>query len=281
MKHVSSAEEFRRWSARAKGNGESIALVPTMGYLHEGHLSLLRLARTHGDRVAASIFVNPTQFGPGEDLDRYPRDLSGDFEKLAASGCEIVFTPHPEDVYPDGFSTYVVPEGLGDGLCGASRPGHFRGVATVVAILLRISLADVLVLGEKDYQQLQIIKRMIRDLWLDVRVIPGPIVRESDGLAMSSRNAYLSPSERQLALAIPRALDRVATQFARGDRSVPSLVRTARGTAEEVAVELEYVEIVDAESLQPQSVIQRDAVIAVAARVGSTRLIDNRLLSIR
>lgn len=280
MKQVESADAFREWSSGTKSDGKTIALVPTMGSLHEGHLSLVHLARKHADCVAASIFVNPTQFGPGEDLERYPRDLSGDIAKLKAAGCDLLFTPKPDAIYPAGFATYLVPETLGDHLCGASRPGHFRGVATVVAILLRVSLADVLLLGEKDFQQLQIIKRMIRDLWLDVRVVASPTVRESDGLAMSSRNAYLSPDERQWATAIPRALDRVANQFAKGERNTSALVKAARATLAGVPVTIEYVEVVDADSLLPQTVVDRDAVIALAARVGSTRLIDNRRLSI-
>lgn len=279
MRTTSEPRDLAEWSRAQQEAGHRVALVPTMGYLHEGHLSLIRLARAHADKVVVSIFVNPTQFGPNEDLDRYPRDLEGDLNKLRSMGVDVAFLPEAETMYPDGFDTYVEPATLGDDLCGAARPGHFRGVCTVVMLLIRMSAANLLVLGEKDYQQLQIVRRMVKDLWLNVDVMSCPTVREADGLAMSSRNSYLSAQERQWALAIPRALDRVATQFAAGDRDVLSLIRTATGTLEEVPLELEYVRIVDAESLRPLTQIEQSAVIAIAVRVGNTRLIDNRLLA--
>ena len=280
MRTTSEPLDLRAWSEAQKAQGHRVALVPTMGFLHEGHLSLIRLARSHADKVIASIFVNPTQFGPNEDLDRYPRDLEGDLNNLRSAGVDVAFLPEPDTMYPDGFDTYIEPASLGDDLCGALRPGHFRGVCTVVTLLLRMSSADMLFLGEKDYQQLQIIRRMVKDLWLDVEVVAGPTVREPDGLAMSSRNSYLSPEERDWALAIPRALDRVATQFAQGDRNVSNLLQTAMGTLEEVPLGVEYIRVVDAESLRALSTIERNAVMAIAARSGSTRLIDNRLLAL-
>ncbi len=279
MRITSEPRDLKAWSEAQQLAGHRVAIVPTMGFLHDGHLSLVRLARAHADKVIVSIFVNPTQFGPTEDLERYPRDLEGDLNKLRSAGVDVAFVPEPEAIYPDGFDTYIEPATLGDDLCGAARPGHFRGVCTVVALLLRMSAANLLVLGEKDFQQLQIVRRMVADLWLDVEVMSGPTVRESDGLALSSRNSYLSAAEREWARAIPRALDRVATQFAKGDRDVASLIRTAVGTLEEAPLDIEYVRIVDAESLRPQLTVERSAVIAVAARAGTTRLIDNRLLS--
>lgn len=280
MKLIEQATALHAWAQSAKAGGQQVALVPTMGFLHEGHLSLVRLARTHADSVVTSIFVNPTQFAPHEDLARYPRDIKGDIEKLRSAGCDVVFVPTADEVYSDGFSTAIDPGPLAKTLCGESRPGHFRGVATVVLILVRISGADILVLGEKDFQQLTVVRRMMRDLWLGARVVSGPTIRDPDGLAMSSRNSYLNNEERQWATSIPRALKRGATQFARGDRSVPSLLKTVYGTLTEAPIEVEYAQIVDASTLKPITVVQRDAVIAVAARVGTTRLIDNCRLTI-
>jgi pantoate--beta-alanine ligase len=264
-----TAEAMRAWSS---AQSERIALVPTMGYLHEGHVALTREARRHAGKVVVSIFVNPTQFGPHEDFERYPRDEAGDLAKLAAAGVDAVFLPERAELYPSGFDTYVVPEALASGLDGAARPGHFRGVCTVVTLLFRITKCAVAVFGEKDYQQLTIIRRMARDLWLDVEVIGHPVVREADGLAMSSRNVYLSAQERQHALALSRALKAMQERAAR-DQDVAALI--THGKSFLADVKLDYLAIVDAESLRPLERLERPARALVAAFVGKTRLIDN------
>lgn len=269
------------WATEQRDAGRRIVLVPTMGALHAGHLSLVREAKRHGDIILVSIFVNPAQFGADEDLDAYPRPLAADIEALAALEVDAVFTPTPNTIYPDGFDTYVTPESMATVLCGASRPDHFRGVCTVVLLLFRMSRCHAAVFGEKDYQQLQILKRMSADLWLDVEVIGAPTVREADGLAMSSRNVYLSAAQRQEALVLSRALDRVAAAVDAGERGVAELLNIARTVVANTAgARLDYVDIVDAESLQPLTHIERSAVCALAVVVGDTRLIDNRRLSI-
>jgi len=278
MELFETAAAMRAWAdAQIKG-GHRVVLVPTMGYLHEGHLSLVEEARRHGDRVVVSIFVNPTQFGPQEDLDTYPRDLAGDLAKL--QGVHAVFAPRPDTMYPPGFDTYVVPHEREARLCGAGRPDHFRGVCTVVLLLFQITRCHAGIFGQKDFQQLQIIRGMVKDLWLDVEIIGMPTVREPDGLAMSSRNAYLSPEERDRALVISRTLDWMASAVASGRRDLASLAQEGRERIGQVAgVALEYLEIVEPYSLQPAETLgDRGAVCAVAARVGATRLIDNREL---
>lgn len=258
---------------RAFERSRRMALVPTMGYLHAGHLALVSEAKRRAELVCASIFVNPSQFGPNEDLARYPRDAAGDLAKLEGAGCDVVFMPEAAAIYPNGFSTWVVPEALVDRLCGASRPGHFRGVCTVVALLFRMTGCDIAVFGEKDYQQLAIIKRMNRDLWLGVDVVGAPIVRESDGLAMSSRNVYLDGGERKRALGLSRALNAITEARARGVTRVQDLIERGREVLGDV--ELDYLEIVDAETLEPLTNVDRPARALVAAKVGKTRLIDN------
>jgi pantoate--beta-alanine ligase len=247
-----------------------------MGYLHEGHLSLLRAARPRGDVLVMSIFVNPKQFGPSEDLSRYPRDLDGDLAKAESVGADVAFLPDGAAMYPPGYQTYVEVQSLERGMCGDRRPGHFVGVATVVLKLFNIVQPTVALFGEKDWQQLQLIRRMARDLDLDVEVASVPIVREPDGLAMSSRNAYLSPDERNRALALHRALAAAREAFEYGERDAARLVDTARVTLHLTpGVRLDYLELRDAETLEPLDVVDRRAVLAVAAFVGSTRLIDN------
>ena len=268
---IHTAEAMRAWSQGRQGR---IALVPTMGFLHDGHLSLIQHARSQARHVVVSIFVNPLQFGPNEDLSRYPRDLQGDLRKL--QDVDSVFVP--DALYPAGFDTYVEPAQLGQHLCGASRPGHFRGVCTVVAMLLRITQCHVAVFGQKDFQQLQIIKRMVRDLWLDVEIVGMPIVREADGLAMSSRNAYLSATQRQDALVLNRALRQAKARFEAGERDAEAILAEVRREIGAVA-RLDYAEIVDVEMLQPLRVVDRPAVCAVAAHVGKTRLIDNVIIT--
>ena len=257
--------------------GKRIAFVPTMGYLHEGHLSLLREARKRGDVLVLSIYVNPTQFGPKEDLGRYPRDEAGDLAKAESCGVDLAFLP--ANLYPDGFQTYIQVRELEQPLCGASRPGHFIGVATVVAKLFQLVRPHVALFGRKDFQQLAIIRRMVRDLDFDLEIVGMPIVREPDGLAMSSRNAYLKGDERQRALCLSRGLAAARERFAAGERDGAKLVAAARAQVEQGATRVDYVELRDAESLATVERVDRPCVIAIAAFVGTTRLIDNDILA--
>ncbi|HYO59936.1 pantoate--beta-alanine ligase [Archangium sp.] len=270
--------ETAAWAESIRRSGRRLALVPTMGYLHEGHLSLMREGRGRADVVAASIFVNPTQFGPNEDLSSYPRDLEGDLAGCASAGVEAVFAPTPAEVYPKGFQTYVEVTQVSQGLCGERRPGHFKGVATVVTKLLCLFKPHVALFGEKDYQQLQVIRALERDLNLGVEIIGMPTVREPDGLAMSSRNAYLSPEERQRALALSRGLAAAQALYRRGTRETPALVGAVRRELEAAGLREDYVDLVDASSLTPLPVVApgQPARLLVAAFVGSTRLIDNQ-----
>jgi len=273
------------WQARclaAREGGARLALVPTMGYLHDGHLSLMREARRRADAGGrrglslASIFVNPTQFGPGEDLARYPRDLDGDLAKCAAAGVDWVLAPaHPRAMFAPGHETWVEVENTSRGLCGAARPGHFRGVATVVAKLFNLTRPHAALFGEKDWQQLQVIRAMERDLAFGIEVVGMPIVREADGLAMSSRNAYLSPEERRRALALSAALREAAGAAAAGERDAARLGARARARLEAAEVRVDYVEIVHPDRLTPVARAEPGSRMLLAALVGRTRLIDN------
>lgn len=276
--HLSSIPAVRAQVKAWRAEGHTIGFVPTMGALHRGHVSLVELARRRNSRVIASIFVNPTQFGPTEDLSKYPRDLPGDMAKLAGGGCHAVFTTSPEEMYPPGFSTWVTVEGLTSGLCGRSRPTHFRGVTTVVTKLWSIVQPDDAYLGEKDRQQLQVLKRMTKDLDLPIAVHGCPIVREADGLAMSSRNAYLSPDERQRATCLSRGLRAARAAFATGERSARALEGIVKRELEGAGARLDYVDAVDLDTLQPVELASAQTVLAVACFVGKTRLIDNHLL---
>jgi pantoate--beta-alanine ligase len=268
------------WTEAARARGERVAFVPTMGALHDGHVSLLREGRRRGDRLALSIFVNPTQFGPSEDLSRYPRDLPGDLAKAASAGTDVAYCPEAGDVYPLGFQTYVQVREIEQGLDGGSRPGHFVGVATVVCKLFNVVRPHVALFGEKDFQQLAVIRRMVADLDLGVEIVGMPIVREPDGLAMSSRNAYLSPDERRRALALSRALDAARGRADAGERDAATLVATARAALEGQVDRVDYVELRDAETLAPLARLEGAGVLLVAAFVGGTRLIDNARLSV-
>ena len=270
-------EEMRAWSESQRRAGRTIGLVPTMGYLHEGHLSLARVATSRGcDAVAATIFVNPTQFGPGEDFERYPRDEARDLAMLSGEGVAAVFLPGVKEIYPDGYQTYVEVTGVSQGLCGASRPIHFRGVATVVAKLLLIARPHVAVFGEKDFQQLAVIRRMVRDLDIDVEIVGAPIVREADGLAMSSRNKYLEGEDRRAALCLSKGLSAVRELYEAGARDPQKLVDAARAKIlAEPRAKLEYAEARDPETLSPARSPSERMTILVAARVGPARLIDN------
>jgi pantoate--beta-alanine ligase len=266
------------WAEEARRRGERIAFVPTMGYLHAGHVSLLDEGRRRGDRLVLSIFVNPTQFGPGEDLDRYPRDLPGDLAKAAAAGVDVAFVPEARAMYPEGHETVVEVRELARGLDGDRRPGHFAGVATVVLKLFNLVHPHVALLGEKDFQQLAVIRRLVRDLHLPVEVVGMPTVREPDGLAMSSRNAYLAPDERRRAAALARGLGAARALYESGERAVAPLVAAARLPLDEAAVSVDYLELCDSETLRPLDAaapVDRPAVLLVAAYVGRTRLIDN------
>ncbi len=277
---VKTPAEMRARSDAWRMDGKRIAFVPTMGYLHQGHVSLLEEGRRRGDILVLSIFVNPTQFGPREDLSRYPRDLDGDLAKAEHAGVDVAYVPDAAAMYPTGYQTFVEVEELQKGLCGASRPGHFRGVATVVLKLFHAVQPHVALFGRKDYQQLQVLTRMARDLDLGIDVVGMPIVREADGLAMSSRNAYLSADERLRALALSRALLAARESFDQGERDAARLVDCARATLHLTpGVRLDYLELRDAETLaELHGRVTRPAVMAVAAFVGTTRLIDNQLL---
>jgi pantoate--beta-alanine ligase len=273
------ASEVRARCDAERRAGRAVGFVPTMGALHEGHLALVREAKRRAPFVLASIFVNPTQFDPGEDFSRYPRDLGGDVAKLASVGADAVFAPEPGEMYPAGEQTRVRVGALAEPLCGVFRPGHFEGVATVVTKLFAVAGPCVAVFGRKDYQQLAIIRRLARDLFLPVEVVGYPIVREPDGLAMSSRNAYLSAADRERALALVTGLDAAARRFAASERDARALETAARAPVERVASSIDYVEVRDADSLAaiPGQVGDR-AVLAIACRVGTTRLIDNIVL---
>jgi len=267
--------ELRRHVADWRGKGETVGLVPTMGALHEGHLSLVRRSRAACTRTVVSIFVNPTQFGPNEDFNRYPRDLAGDAAKLATVGADAIFAPEVAEMYPAGASTTVTVGGLTDGLDGPFRPGHFAGVATIVTKLLLQTLPDTAFFGEKDYQQLQVIKRLVRDLDVPVRIEGVPTYREPDGLAMSSRNVYLSAAERATAPVLYRVLTNVAKALAGGETAAAAIMRGKSELAEAGFSKIDYLEAVDAATLQPVERVTGPARVAGAAWLGATRLIDN------
>jgi pantoate--beta-alanine ligase len=280
VKILSNITETGAACRLARANGQRLGLVPTMGALHEGHLSLVRAAKARCDTVAVSLFVNPTQFGPNEDLAKYPRPYERDRELLEKEGVAILFAPSAEEMYPQGKATWVVVEGLSERLDGRSRPGHFRGVTTVVSKLFHIIEPDVAFFGQKDAAQAAIIRRMVRDLNFPVEIVICPIVREPDGLAMSSRNDYLNPVERKQALALHRSLSRAEDEFRAGERSAARLIAAAtKILAQEPQIRLDYFEIVDPDTLDCVEQIERPALVAVAAYVGSTRLIDNRILN--
>jgi pantoate--beta-alanine ligase len=279
MKICRTIDDMRATSRAAHGEGKRLGFVPTMGALHEGHLSLMRTAKAQCQLVSASIFVNPLQFGPTEDLAKYPRSFERDRELLEKEAVDILFAPTPEEMYPAGAVTYVTVEGLSEKLCGKSRPGHFRGVTTVVAKLFHIVEPDLAFFGQKDAAQATIIRRMVRDLNLPVEIVVCPIVREPDGLAMSSRNAYLSPQERKSALVLNRSLTQVMNRFDQGERDATNLTEAGKQVlAQEPTVRLDYFEIVDPNTLDPLLHVTGSALVAVAAVVGNTRLIDNILL---
>ncbi|MCL6472965.1 MAG: pantoate--beta-alanine ligase [Firmicutes bacterium] len=280
MLEINTISKLRKILEDKRSRGMAIGFVPTMGYFHEGHLTLMREAKKLADIVVVSIFINPTQFSPGEDLDEYPRDLERDRLLAKGAGVDILFVPTVAEMYPDGYATYVeVAGGITDVLCGRSRPGHFRGVATVVAKLFNIVSPDVALFGEKDWQQLAVIKRMVHDLNMDVEIVGIPTVRDEDGLAMSSRNVYLAPRERDAALILSKALKLAHDIVNGGERDPARLAKALRDLINaERQVKLEYLEICDPENLAPVDEIREPTLVAIAAKVGKARLIDNTII---
>jgi len=279
MRTISSAAEMTAISREARRSGKRVGLVPTMGALHEGHLSLVRAARSQNDVVVVSLFVNPTQFGPKEDFSKYPRTLEKDAALLEAEKVDYLFHPSVEEMYPQGSSTWVIVEGLSEKLDGRSRPGHFRGVTTVVSKLFNIVQPDLAFFGQKDAAQASVIRKMVRDLDFDVRIVVCPIVREKDGLAMSSRNVYLNPEQRKAATVLYRSLMRVQTLADQGEANAAKLMAAGKQViGEEPLARLDFFEIVNWDTLDPVPDISKGALVAVAAYVGETRLIDNLLL---
>jgi pantoate--beta-alanine ligase len=275
---VHTAEDLRHRVAAWRDEEATVSFVPTMGALHEGHLSLVRRAKALADRTVVSIFVNPTQFGPGEDLESYPRTPEEDARRLAEEGCDLLFLPTPAVIYPEGFATWVEVGGPpAEGLEGEHRPGHFRGVATVVTVLLELVGPDLAVFGEKDAQQLAVVRRVVRDLRLPVEIVAGPTVREEDGLALSSRNLYLDPEERRSATVLHRALVAARDALENGERNADALRRRMREVLDaEPRAETEYAEVVDAVFFRPiEGTITGPVVLPLAVRIGRTRLIDN------
>ena len=279
MRILRTIAEVRAAVSEAKAAGESVGLVPTMGAFHEGHLSLMRAARQVNHLVVVSLFVNPTQFAANEDLSTYPRDEARDATLAEAEGVDILFAPEPAEIYPDGFATTIHVAGITEVLDGASRgPHHFDGVATVVTKLFGIVQPDVAYFGQKDAQQVLVVRRVVRDLDLDVRIEACPIVREADGLAMSSRNVYLDAEARAQATALSRSLDAADGVHRSGERDADRILSAAESVLAKAAIDVEYLELRDAETLQPVTRVERDALLLVAARVGAARLIDNHLL---
>ena len=272
---VRTVADLRKTVNDWRSAGLRVALVPTMGALHQGHLSLVEAARARADRVVASIFVNPKQFGPNEDLSRYPRQEEKDAQMLEGAGCDVLFLPTVEEMYPEGFATNISVSGVSSGLCGDDRPGHFDGVATVVTKLLNMARPDIAIFGEKDFQQLAVIRRFVTDLNMGIEIIGAPIVREADGLAMSSRNAYLSAEQRAIAGALPTVLAQVRDQIAGGAEVAAALASGTQALLEAGFAKVDYLELRDAASLAPLPALDREARLFVAARLGTTRLIDN------
>lgn len=276
MKIVNTIKDTREIVKQWKSEGLTVGFVPTMGYLHEGHSSLIKKASEENDKVVVSIFVNPMQFGPKEDLAKYPRDLERDSKITEEAGGDLIFNPSPEEMYPEDFSSFVDVNGLTEGLCGEKRPGHFRGVCTVVAKLFNIVKPHRAYFGEKDAQQLAVIKRMVRDLDMDLEIIPCPIIREEDGLAKSSRNTYLSKEERIAALVLSKALNKAKETLSQGERKAVAIKDLIYNEiSKEPLARIDYIEVVDSMTLKKVERIEKDILVAIAVYVGNTRLIDN------
>lgn len=279
MQIISNIQQMQELTSSFKREGKRVAFVPTMGFMHEGHASLLREGRKNGDVLILSIFVNPIQFGANEDLDRYPRDMERDCRIAAECGVDIVFTPDAAGMYPPGFQTGVTVRDVSLPLCGASRPGHFDGVSTVVTKLFNIVQPDLALFGRKDYQQLAVIRRMVLDLSMPVEIVGMPIIREADGLAMSSRNAYLSQEQRQSALCLHRSIVAVRKMFAAGERSADVLRKAVQEIiGQDPALFVEYIEFRDGSTLNELEIVDNSTLLALAVKTGQTRLIDNTVL---
>ncbi len=279
MKVIRTIPEMRAWSLEVKARGQSIGFVPTMGYLHEGHLSLIRLARQHTDRTVVSIYVNPTQFAPNEDFEKYPRDFERDERLCKKENVDLIFYPEDQEMYSPLHKTFVVTEDLSQKLCGHSRPTHFRGVTTIVAKLFNIVQPDLAVFGQKDAQQAIIIQRMVEDLNFPVKILVAPIVREADGLAMSSRNRYLSPQQRKEAPVLYRSLKLAEQEYTHGNRDINDILRKMRQLIQsESSGQIDYIEAVDARTLGPPKLGEKPVLIALAVYFNPARLIDNIIL---
>jgi pantoate--beta-alanine ligase len=279
MNTIQSVSDMQQWTCATREAEKKIAFVPTMGFLHEGHVALMREGKGRGDYLVVSIFVNPTQFGVGEDYEDYPRDLEGDAEKVSSAGGDIIFAPSVKEMYPSGYQTFVAVEKVTQNLCGASRPTHFQGVTTVVAKLFNIVKPHVAIFGEKDYQQLVTIRQMTRDLNFDIEIIGMPTIREEDGLAMSSRNKYLSSEERKQALCLVSALNQVEKLFQGGEKNSKKLIaRAAEIIRVQPAAAIDYVKVCHPETIEDLEWIDDRALMALAVKIGKTRLIDNRVL---
>jgi pantoate--beta-alanine ligase len=280
MEIIERIKDMQAYSQDLRVEGKVIAFVPTMGYLHEGHLSLMQEGRKRADVLVVSVFVNPTQFGPGEDLAAYPRDFERDKSMMEGVGVDVIFAPTVEEMYPDEYQTYVEVDEVTKSLCGATRPGHFRGVATVCAKLFHCVLPHIAIFGRKDFQQLKVIERMVKDMNMDVGIIGMPIVREPDGLAMSSRNQYLNPKERKAALCLVRAITAARELFENGERRVGALTDRAVGVImNEEGARIDYVKLMHPESITDiVGVVWDKALLALAVYIGNTRLIDNTVL---
>lgn len=284
MRIIEKVAEMQQQADVWRRQGKHIALVPTMGYLHEGHLALMKFVRTRADLVVAGIFVNPTQFGPNEDLEKYPRNMERDVQLATNAGVDVLFTPQPEDMYPENYQTYVEVTRVTTPLCGRSRPTHFRGVTTVVNKLFNIVMPHTAIFGEKDYQQLAAIRRMVQDLHMKVHIIGHPIVREPDGLAMSSRNVYLNPEQRQRALRLNQSLDEAEKLIQEGERGIETILRRVRDIIgedkEHGGTRIDYAELRHPETLEEVRNLDGPVLLALAVFIGTTRLIDNRVLNL-
>ena len=279
MQVIETVDLMQKTSESLRSAGHSISLVPTMGFLHEGHLELMRVAKKHSDKLIISVFVNPAQFGPAEDYDEYPRDTEGDFAKAREVGVDIVFMPSVEEMYPDGFQTEVKVKRVTHRLCGISRPGHFDGVTTVVSKLFNITKPHLAIFGQKDYQQLTVISRMVTDLNMDIQVIGVPTVREPDGIAMSSRNSYLSPKERKSALCLKKSLDLAGKMFREGEKRAAVIKEAIETSIQSRAfTHIDYITMCDPVTLENIDTLGEESLLALSVRVGNTKLIDNCIL---
>jgi pantoate--beta-alanine ligase len=278
---IETVKEMQDKAEELRLSGKKIGLFPTLGFLHEGHLELIRKGRKKADVLVMSLFVNPTQFGPNEDLDKYPRDIEGDIKKAQDEGVDIVFMPSPEEMYPDGFLSSVKVNKITGFLCGKSRPGHFEGVTTVVAKLFNIIKPHFAMFGQKDFQQLAVIKRMVKDLNMDVEIVEVPTVRETDGLAMSSRNKYLNPEERRSALCIKKSIDMAVKMAEEGELSSERIKDSIKELITSFPyTNIDYINICDPETLEDISTLKNESLLAMAVKVGNTRLIDNCVIKI-